>query len=144
MAAVHFMGAGQSGVNLRRVEIACSRVSFQIELDKDPRRVASDPNLLYRLLATIPCFMSQRIAAYRVKDRPVLVLVGGSAGRTIGGVSVFVVDRNGHSPRCLIAHLDHAVRVEKREGRCFCITDFSSCVILILYSAILFLLPYSI
>ena len=63
--------------------------------------------------------MSQRIAAYRVKDRPILVLVGGPAGRPIGGVSVFVVDRNGHSPRCLIAHLDHAVRVEKREGRCF-------------------------
>ena len=63
--------------------------------------------------------MSQRIAANCVKDRPILVLVGGPAGRPIGGVSVFVTDRDRHPSRCLIAHLNHAVRVEKREGRCF-------------------------
>ena len=63
--------------------------------------------------------MSQRIAANCVKDRLILVLVGGPAGRPIGGVSVFVTDRDRHPSRCLIAHLNHAVRVEKREGRCF-------------------------
>ena len=63
--------------------------------------------------------MSQCIAAYRVKDRPVLVLFGYPAGRPVRRVSVFVADRNGHSARRLIPYLDHAVGIEKREGRRF-------------------------
>ena len=80
--------------------------------------------------------MSQRIAAYRVKDLPVLVLVGGSAGHPVRGMGVFVADRNGHSSGYLNSHLDHAVGVEKRNGRCF--DQFSQGLQIALYQKVFF------